>query len=289
MHLREDEREETSTEHWFLRLEDEGEPTKMTITQLLSFKVILNLLFPERSRQGKERIFLFFFSFLNTGGWHRDEKWCLRREMEGHCAYPAQSPKLGKQADTRRTFFSPPMLIECADRGTKATTLKWNMSPEYQLPSTCSPAALRPGRMATFSANKDHLRLLFLFVSFLYHLPEHIPGASGLANQPSELWLSLSLAFFPSTSQSSHQIGEKIQHWISIRLLAPHSLVNTWKGLRLDLNLTLSLTQASPDSWPSLLSIIFWRVWRSVLHSAHASNATFFAWSNALWWNPRWH
>ena len=51
---------------------------------------------------------------------------------------------------------------------------------------------------------------------------------------------------------SSHQISEKIQHWISFKLLALHSLVNTWKGLRLNLNLTLSLTQTSPDSWPSL-------------------------------------
>lgn len=146
-----------------------------------------------------------------------------------------------------------------------------------------------PRQNGNFFGQQRPSLIIISLCLFLYHLPEHIPGTSGLANQPSELWLSLSLAFFLSTSQSSHQIGEKIQHWISIRLLAPHSLVNTWKGLRLDLNLTLSLTQASPDSWPSLLSIIFWRVWRSVLHSAHASNATFFAWSNALWWNPRWH
>lgn len=53
-------------------------------------------------------------------------------------------------------------------------------------------------------------------------------------------------------SLSSHQISEKIQHWISFKLSALHSLVNTWKGLRLNLNLTLSLTQTSPDSWPSL-------------------------------------
>lgn len=66
------------------------------------------------------------------------------------------------------------------------------------------------------------------------------------------LLLPLSLIFFLPMSLSSHQISEKIQHWISCKLLALHSLGNTWKRLRLNLNLTLSLTQTSPDSWPRL-------------------------------------
>lgn len=49
-----------------------------------------------------------------------------------------------------------------------------------------------------------------------------------------------------------HPMRQKIQHWIPFKLFPLRSLANTWKGLRLNLNLTLSLTQASQDSWPSL-------------------------------------
>lgn len=96
-----------------------------------------------------------------------------------------------------------------------------------------------------FLANKDHLPLFpwSLFISSNGKM-ETSPGLM-LAGRLA-IW---TLIFSPLLL---HQMRQKIQHWIPFKLFPLRSLANTWKGLRLNLNLTLSLTQASQDSWPSL-------------------------------------
>lgn len=96
-----------------------------------------------------------------------------------------------------------------------------------------------------FLASKDHLQLFPWSLSI---------SPNGKMETSPELMLAGRLAIWTLISSPLllHPMRQKIQHWIPFKLFPLRSLANTWKGLRLNLNLTLSLTQASQDSWPSL-------------------------------------
>lgn len=81
---------------------------------------------------------------------------------------------------------------------------------------------------------------------------------------------------------------EKIQHWILFKLFTLCSLANTWKGLRLNLNLTLSLTQTSPDSWPSLTFNHFQKSGKKCVLPHCPTLFDLPRLVRCLWWNPRW-
>ena len=82
---------------------------------------------------------------------------------------------------------------------------------------------------------------------------------------------------------------EKIQHWIPFKLFTLRSLANTWKGLRLNHNLTLSLTHTSPDSWPSLTFNHFQKSGKKcILPHCPTLLLDLPRLVRCLWWNPRW-
>lgn len=141
--------------------------------------------------------------------------------------------------------------IQCADRDIGVTLTAWAPPPSYRCHASMSTLAHCPPscEMLLFYGQLRSSSAISLILSF--------NSSNGKLETSQELMLAgkpaiWTLIFSPLPLLSLHQMREKIQHWIPFKLFALRSLANTWKGLRLNLNLTLSLTQTSPDSWPSL-------------------------------------